>query len=151
MNTVRVAVASMNPVKLSATRIRRFMKAFPGQRRSQVEGVRGCSSGVADQPKTDEETLTGAENRARTLADGSNADFCVGIEGGIERTDRGVEAFAWVVVERNGITGQESLVQLRASGGGGANSSTPGSSSAMPTIASSGRRIRSTTRAPWVY
>jgi inosine/xanthosine triphosphatase len=103
MNTVTVAVASRNPVKLSATRMA-FMKAFPGSD-IQVEGV-SVPSGVADQPTTDYETLTGAENRARALSNGRAADFCVGIEGGIARTEHGVEAFAWVVVQRNGVTGR---------------------------------------------
>lgn len=103
MNTITVAVASTNPVKLSATKTA-FRKAFPGKD-VRVEGVR-ISSGVSDQPKTDDETLTGAENRARALSNDSEADFCIGIEGGIQRTEHGVEAFAWVVVQRNGVIGR---------------------------------------------
>jgi inosine/xanthosine triphosphatase len=66
------------------------------------------ASGVADQPMTDEETITGALNRvndARSRMPG--ADFWVGIEGGLQSRGGELEAFAWVVVEsKNGVVGK---------------------------------------------
>jgi inosine/xanthosine triphosphatase len=104
MDVLAIAVASRNPVKLEATR-RAFVRAFP-EREIRVSG-HIVDSGVADQPATDAETLLGAENRAASLtALLPDAHFSVGIEGGIERSERGVEAFAWVVIESAGATGR---------------------------------------------
>jgi inosine/xanthosine triphosphatase len=56
-------------------------------------------SGVSNQPRGDEETLRGATQRAQQAAkDHVNANFWVGIEGGIEDSDLGMMAFAWVYV-----------------------------------------------------
>lgn len=65
-------------------------------------------SGVSDQPRTDAEARQGAWNRA-TNARRSNADaeFFVGIEGGVEDKQADMEAFAWVVVvSRDGRVGR---------------------------------------------
>ena len=63
-------------------------------------------SGVSDQPMTDAETLRGALNRvARARSDAPDADYWVGMEGGVE--DRGeLEAFAWIVVVDGTRTGK---------------------------------------------
>lgn len=59
-------------------------------------------SGVSDQPMTSEETYTGALNRARHAQElNPQADYWVGLEGGIEKTHHGMECFAWVVVLSN--------------------------------------------------
>jgi inosine/xanthosine triphosphatase len=99
----RVIVASHNPVKLAAVR-GGFERMFP-ERNFVFEAIH-ASSGVADQPLSTAETLLGARNRAegarRAMAD---ADFWVGVEGGIEDSPEGMCAFAWVVVlsrERRG-------------------------------------------------
>lgn len=94
-----VIIASSNPVKINAAR-EGFSKIFP-DRSFEFKGIE-VPSGVPDQPMTDEETLLGASNRAsnaRTAA--SEADFWVGIEGGIHETSEGMLAFAWVVVLSN--------------------------------------------------
>ena len=63
-----------------------------------VEGI-SVPSGVADQPMTDRETLQGAMNRAKALKQVKNdADFYVGIEGGLEIVETYMEAFAWVYI-----------------------------------------------------
>lgn len=94
-----IAIASQNPVKIEATRVG-FEKMFPAQEFS----VRGepVPSGVSDQPMTDEETLVGANNRVENIArKATDADYCVGIEGGLqEREEDQIEAFAWIVVRR---------------------------------------------------
>jgi len=92
----KIAVASANPVKLRAAGDG-FRKTFPGEDVHPVSVL--ASSGVADQPFTGEETLRGATTRARGAAKAApEADFWVGIEGGVEETREGMTAFAWVVV-----------------------------------------------------
>ena len=56
---------------------------------------------------TNEETLVGAKNRALfAQSHQSDADYWVGIEGGIEETHDGMEVFAWVVILSNSKSGQ---------------------------------------------
>lgn len=101
----RIVVASKNPVKLQATR-RGFERMFPGAA-LEVVGV-SVVSDVKDQPDSDSETLQGALNRA---ANGSRAepeaDFWVGLEGGIEIKGDEMETSAWIVVrDRSGQVGK---------------------------------------------
>ena len=60
-DALQVVVASANPVKHEAAR-RGLERCFPG-RPIKLEGV-ALPSGVDDQPRSDEETLAGARNRA---------------------------------------------------------------------------------------
>ena len=92
-----ILVASQNPVKAQAV-LHGFQRMFQGQ--EFVVQTISVPSGVSSQPFTDVETLQGAVNRAtgaaRLLPE---ADFWVGIEGGIEETEAGeMLAFAWVAV-----------------------------------------------------
>lgn len=93
----KVIIASKNPVKIEAVKIG-FNKMFPGQV-FDFEAV-SVSSDVPDQPMGDLETYNGAFNRAKNaqlLI--SNADFWVGLEGGlIEHKDGNMEAMAWIIV-----------------------------------------------------
>ncbi|RHY07208.1 hypothetical protein DYB25_009083 [Aphanomyces astaci] len=102
---LRLVVASKNPVKIGATRDG-FEKSFPGHTFS-ISGV-DVPSDVAAQPMTSRETLGGALNRlhaARALV--PDADYWIGIEGGVEQTNFGgdapaadvMEVFAWIVIE----------------------------------------------------
>ena len=62
-------------------------------------------SGVSEQPRSDDETRRGARNRARNACElQAEADFWVGLEGGIETIDEQLMAFAWMAVL--GSTGQ---------------------------------------------
>jgi inosine/xanthosine triphosphatase len=98
-----IVVASTNPVKIRAA-LTGFERMFPDQA-FEARGV-AAPSGVSDQPMSDAETLQGAHNRAaaaRQLA--PEAEYWVGIEGGVEARGDDLEAFAWVVVlgrERSG-------------------------------------------------
>lgn len=109
----KVYIGSTNPVKLACTKIG-FESAFGGEADFEFVG-KSVDSDVNDQPMTNEETLSGALNRAKNLktkyADG---DFFVGIEGGIQKIGTEMEAFAWVVIECNGVIGkaQTSTFQL---------------------------------------
>ena len=93
----KIIIASKNPVKINATLIG-FQKMFPNEQ-FEIEGV-SVSSGVNDQPKNDSETFSGAWDRAdNACKEKPDADFCVGIEGGIEEKNSDMEAFAWVVIK----------------------------------------------------
>ncbi len=92
----RIVVASKNPAKIRAA-LGAFRRMFP-DRRFEVEGV-SVPSGVSPQPMSDEETLLGARNRAeaaRRLV--PDADYWVGMEGGVEEHPAGLASFAWIVV-----------------------------------------------------
>lgn len=97
---IDVAVGSGNPVKARAVRSA-FEAMFP-EARLRVEAVE-VASGVAEQPRTDAETLAGARRRAdAALAALPRAGYGVGIEGGVEDTADGMLAFAWVSIARPG-------------------------------------------------
>ena len=100
----KIAVASLNPVKLRATR-NAFARIFPEQAFT-VSGV-SVPSGVPDQPMSLNETMTGARNRARNArAAQPDAGYWVGIEGGIEDSALGMTCFARVhVLGRDGREG----------------------------------------------
>jgi inosine/xanthosine triphosphatase len=100
----KVIIASKNPVKIQAVR-NGFEKMFPAQEFEFV-GV-SVSSNVADQPFSNNETFIGAKNRADNASDEvKDADFYVGVEGGIEHVENEMEAFAWVVVRSAGKYGK---------------------------------------------
>lgn len=102
--TQTIVVASRNPVKLDAA-LAGFQRMFPEQP-FEVEGV-SVASNVRDQPMSDQETLDGATHRAeaaRTMC--ADADYAVGIEGGIEPVDGEMVAFAWVVIQSSEHSGK---------------------------------------------
>lgn len=100
----KVIIASNNPVKMNAVKTG-FEKMFPNEM-FVWESV-SVHSGVADQPMSSQEALVGAENRARNAKSMFNgADYWVGIEGGVERIDHEMEAFAWVVVHSGDMKGK---------------------------------------------
>jgi inosine/xanthosine triphosphatase len=90
-----IVIASTNPVKAQAA-LNGFRRMFPAESFEILP--RPAPSGVSDQPMTSAETLLGALNRAAAVkAAHPQADFWVGIEGGVEE-DGGLAAFAWVAV-----------------------------------------------------
>lgn len=92
----KIIVASHNPVKIQAT-LDGFTQMFPDEQ-FEIEGVSAASE-VGDQPANDDETYRGAYNRAANAAKAvPEADFWVGVEGGIEDKNHDMESFAWVVV-----------------------------------------------------
>jgi inosine/xanthosine triphosphatase len=99
-----VIIASKNPVKIAATQAG-FQRMFPKQT-FVFEGV-SVPSLVSDQPMTQEETKKGASNRAENAkAHLPNADYWVGIEGGIHEDEFGMQAFAWIVVHSKNQSSQ---------------------------------------------
>jgi inosine/xanthosine triphosphatase len=103
-NALRVIVGSQNPVKVGCTR-EAFTQAFG--KVGVVEGVNALSN-IPAQPRSEEETLLGAKNRvshAKTLV--PEADYWVGIEGGVDEDPQGMYAYAWIyVLHRSGNSSQ---------------------------------------------
>lgn len=90
-----VAVGSLNPVKIQAV-AQAFAIVWP-ENLWRVNGY-AAVSGVRPQPLSDEESICGARQRARQAMVALEADFGVGLEGGLQQIagvwfDRG-----WVVV-----------------------------------------------------
>ena len=93
---MKIIVASRNPAKLRAAE-EAFSHHFEPATLLFVPV--SVESGVRDQPVGDEETRQGARNRANNAALGEpDADYWVGLEGGIEVIDDQLMAFAWMAV-----------------------------------------------------
>ncbi|MCA9354555.1 MAG: DUF84 family protein [Candidatus Kaiserbacteria bacterium] len=93
----KVIVGSNNPVKLEATE-RAFTAAFPGEQFSFF--THSAPSGVSDQPMGDDETKLGAENRAAACREAyPDADYFVGLEGGLILLDDEYWTSAWMCVQ----------------------------------------------------
>lgn len=105
MESQNVIVASKNPLKIQATKTA-FDRMFPDG--NFTFGGRSASSGVADQPLSDQETLQGAMNRARNAqATEPEATYWVGLEGGVHTLDGEMQVFEWIVVlHRDGTMGR---------------------------------------------
>jgi inosine/xanthosine triphosphatase len=99
-----VIVGSRNPVKISCADAG-FHQAFSDA--FLVEGL-NVSSDVDAQPVGDKQTLAGATNRAKNSRNiFPEADFWVGIEGGVDELQGEMYGFAWVVViDRSGRIGK---------------------------------------------
>ncbi len=99
-----IFVGSENPVKVGSTLLG-FQEMFPTQ--DFVVSGKYAPSLVSAQPKTEQETLNGAINRADYLQKHvQEADFCVGIEGGVEKQYQKLATFAWVVIKsKDGLVG----------------------------------------------
>lgn len=101
----KVYIGSQNPVKIECTALA-FDQVFEGKNTFRYIG-KSVPSGVSDQPFNDEETYRGAFNRAmelkRLFPDGR---FYVGIEGGIEKTNGAMNAFAWIVILNENMLGK---------------------------------------------
>ncbi|HDQ74180.1 MAG TPA: non-canonical purine NTP phosphatase [Chloroflexi bacterium] len=100
----KIVLASENPVKIEAT-LQGFQMMFPGET-FDVLSV-SVPSRVDDQPRSREETLQGALNRAQGAAERApEADYWVGIEGGIEEIAGEMAVFAWIVVRSSDLIGK---------------------------------------------
>ncbi|MBU1038831.1 inosine/xanthosine triphosphatase [Patescibacteria group bacterium] len=100
-----IIIASENPVKIEAVK-KAFTLMLPGNQ-FIFTGLT-VPSGVSNQPLNDQETKQGAINRlnqAKLVK--PQADYWVGLEGGVEQKEIGLEAFAWIVIQnKTGQTGQ---------------------------------------------
>ena len=99
-----IYIGSTNPVKIECTR-KAFGLVFP-ERSFDFIGV-PVNSGVKDQPFGTDETLEGAMNRTLQVRETyPEAEFWIGIEGGLEKYGETMYAFAWIVVMNNSQTGK---------------------------------------------
>jgi len=99
---MKVVVGSTNPVKIEAV-VSAIKQYYPD---CEVIGKK-VSSGIAEQPMSEEETVIGATNRAfAALEDG---DMGVGLEGGVTKIGGVLFECAWCVVvdkdNRKGVGG----------------------------------------------
>jgi len=96
----RIVIASTNPVKLNAVR-NAFFKLLPDFTFEWL--TMEVPSGVNHQPMSDAETRLGACNRVKAVRDNyPDADYWVGIEGGVDFDEQGeMMAFAWVVIDNS--------------------------------------------------
>lgn len=93
---IKIIVASKNPVKIEAA-LKGFQEMFADMQ-FKAEGV-SVDSGVSDNPMSHKEARQGAINRAKNAKEAHpDADYWVGLEGGNEDTEFGMEAFGWVAV-----------------------------------------------------
>ena len=100
----KVIIASKNPVKINAAKIG-FEKMFPNDN-FEFENV-SVPSDVSDQPCNSQETMLGAQNRVNNACIvAANANYWVGIEGGIERSGEEMESFSWIVIKSNDTVGK---------------------------------------------
>lgn len=103
MSRVRIVVGSRNPAKVEAVR-EAVSSLFPG---AVVDAI-AADSGVASQPRSDEEAIEGAVARARaalaalpvdsTAAPGAAARYGVGVESGVARVGGHLFGCTWVAV-----------------------------------------------------
>ena len=108
---MHVVIASLNPVKIGA--VEDAFALFLPQPDCRFQGI-NVSSSVADQPLSDKETWQGAYNRVMAAAAAHpNADYCVGLEGGIDSLHQQISTFAWIVVRhKDGRTSQSRSTSL---------------------------------------
>jgi len=108
---MRIVISSHNPVKMAASKAA-FVAVFPGANMEFIPLE--VASGVSEQPGSDAESRQGASNRAnnaRRLQ--PDADFWVGLEGGLEWIEGEPLASAWmVVIDAFGRLGQARTTTL---------------------------------------
>ena len=75
---MKINVGSKNPAKIEA--VAEIVKEYPNLAHADVSGVE-VSSDVSHQPKSLEETIRGAMNRAKNAFE--NCDYGIGIESGL--------------------------------------------------------------------
>ncbi|MCT8137321.1 DUF84 family protein [Anaerobacillus sp. CMMVII] len=92
---MKVAVGSTNPTKVKAVHnvVGDLFEVIPLK----------VPSDVSEQPFGDQETVTGALNRAKTCLEVCEADFAIGLEGGVAETEYGMLVINWgALVDRDG-------------------------------------------------
>ena len=106
---MKIAVGSTNPIKIRAVR-NVVRKIFP---RAKIIAL-DVPSGVPNQPFGDEETRRGAVSRAHAAREAADADWGVGLEGGIVENKFGTMTCAWCAIvnraERVGIGGSTNML-----------------------------------------
>lgn len=106
----KVAVGSKNPRKLESVELA-FKEVWP-EEKWEIVGI-DSQSGVSNQPMSDEESITGARNRARHAIKEAKSDFGVGLEGGLQKIGPHHFQCGWmVVIDKNGKEGIGSSIKM---------------------------------------
>lgn len=106
----KIAVGSKNPVKIEAVRLA-FTDVWP-EIEWEIVGSE-IDSGVSSQPMSDRESVKGATNRAKRALKLHQADFGVGLEGGIQKVGQEYIDSGWmIVVAKDGRVGIGSSVRM---------------------------------------
>lgn len=107
-----VLVGSTNPVKVNSVQLG-FNKIWPDQA-WQALGV-GVPSSVSDQPMSPKESFTGAKERAKqALLHDPEAEYGVGLEGGVELVDGLWFDCGWcVILNRQGEMGVATSARIQ--------------------------------------
>ena len=101
---MKIIIASRNPIKINATKLA-FEQMFPNKV-FQFEGV-SISSDISDQPMSNNETLKGAINRSNNAKlEYMDADYWIGIEGGVEKKGNEMQVFAWIYIQSKEMVGK---------------------------------------------
>lgn len=101
---MKIIIASGNPIKINATKLA-FEQMFP-DKIFQFEGV-NISSDISDQPISNNETLKGAINRSNNAKiECMDADYWIGIEGGVEKKGNEMQVFAWIYIQSKEMVGK---------------------------------------------
>lgn len=96
-----IAVGSLNPVKIGAVSDA-VSRCWPA---AQITGV-DVDTGVSPMPLSDAECIAGARNRAHAARRALDADYGVGLEGGVNPEAIGLMLLGWVVIcHRDGREG----------------------------------------------
>lgn len=101
---IKIVIASNNPVKFQAVK-NGFQKMFPGEKLEIL--TTEVESGVSDQPTSENETLQGAMNRVNEASRAiPQADYWVGIEGGVQNYGDDLAAYAWIIIKSDTLVGK---------------------------------------------
>jgi len=107
---MRIAVGSENPVKIAAVK-EAFEKVWPNKS-FEVIGAK-VLSGVSDQPMNLSHTIKGSTRRAKLAIKKVNADFGVGLEGGLEKIGKEWFDAGWIVViDKKGTIGMGGSIRM---------------------------------------
>lgn len=110
-SSMNIAVGSINPSKLKAAKIV-IKKIFP---KAQIIAL-DVKSQVDNQPKSDDESIRGAVNRAKAALKKSGADFAIGMEGGMHKIGKDWFESGWIaVVDKKGRVGLGSSARWQVS------------------------------------
>ncbi|MEK7659027.1 MAG: DUF84 family protein [Patescibacteria group bacterium] len=94
MDKLKIAVGTTSEAKI------KYLKEVLKELKIKADLIPvDAKSGVAEQPKTTEETERGSINRAKsTFKKTKDADFALGIEVGYHKEKNGYEMFCWVTI-----------------------------------------------------
>lgn len=105
-----IAIGSTNPVKINAVKDA-FQTLWPNKN-WQFKGIQ-VSSGVSNQPTSEQETIKGAFKRAKDVLAKLNADYGIGMEAELQKIERVWFNTGWVVViDKKGKVGIASMLRV---------------------------------------